>query len=517
MKPISRRRVVCGLTSAALCSVGETLASPLLISRDEAEVTPGLMKFRPEIEPLVALIERTPRERCAEMLVERLRQGVSYRQLMAALFLAGIRNVNPRPPGFALHCVFVIHSAHIISLEAPADLRLLPLFYALDNFKSAQERDAQQPSGDYTMRSLAGPFPSPERAGAELTAAMEAWDPERAERAAVSLARHRSASQVFEMLWRYGARDYRNIGHKAIFVANAHRTLNAIGWQHAEPVVRSLVLALLDFGKQQKVNGYALEDQCYDGNLKRLKQTLPRLDDAWMADQAEPAVTRSLLGVIRESTAEEACTDVAARFAKGKTNAVTVWDAVHLAAAEVRMRARSGAAIVGVHAVTAVNALHQAYLVMSEPQDRLLLLLQAVGWMGQFRKWAETREDSLRRFPINDMEPSADATSPDRALTEILAGVPSNLDVSAARVVRLARDLPARQVFLAAALRLTLTKADEVHYYKYLAAVIEDLPLVSPHWQPHFLAAAVYYMKGTGDPEPATMKRAREALRALAV
>ena len=35
-----------------------------------------------------------------------------------------------------------------------------------------------------------------------------------------------------------------------------------------------------------------------------------------------------------------------------------------------------------------------------------------------------------------------------------------------------------------------LTKADEVHYYKYLAAVIEDVPLVSPEWQPHLLAAA---------------------------
>lgn len=513
---ISRRRVVCGLTSTALCSVAGTLASPLLIGREDAEVTPGLMKFRPEIEPLVSLIERTPRERCAEMLVEQLGQGVSYRQLMAALFLAGIRNVNPRPPGFALHCVFVIHSAHIISLEAPADSRLLPLFYALDNFKSAQERDSRQPPGDYTMRPLAGPFPAPERAGAELTAAMEAWDPERAERAAVSLVRHRSASQAFEMLWRYGARDYRNIGHKAIFVANAHRTLNAIGWQHAEPVLRSLVLALLDFGKQQNLNGYAFDDQCYGGNLKRLKETLPRLDDSWMADEAEPSVTRSLLGVIRESTAEEACTEVAARFAKGKMNAVTVWDAVHLAAAEVRMRARSGAAIVGVHAVTAVNALHHAYLVMSEPQDRLLLLLQAVGWMGQFRKWAETREDSLRRFPINEMEPSADATPPDRGLTEILAGGPSNMDASAARVLRLARDLPARQAFLAAALRLTLTKADEVHYYKYLAAVIEDLPLVSPHWQPHFLAATVYYMKGSNDPEPTTIRRAREALRALA-
>ncbi|HEX2523489.1 MAG TPA: hypothetical protein VHP35_15305, partial [Terriglobia bacterium] len=135
MKPISRRDVFCGLTSAALCGVTRALASPILLSREAAQVTPGLMKFRPEIEPLVSLIERTPRGQCAEMVVDQLRQGVSYRQLLAALFLAGIRNINPRPPGFALHCVFVIHSAHIISLEAPADLRLLPLFFALDDFK----------------------------------------------------------------------------------------------------------------------------------------------------------------------------------------------------------------------------------------------------------------------------------------------------------------------------------------------------------------------------------------------
>jgi hypothetical protein len=115
------------------------------------------------------------------------------------------------------------------------------------------------------------------------------------------------------------------------------------------------------------------------------------------------------------------------------------------------------------------------------------------------------------------MEPSTEAVPLDRAITETLAAVPLKLDASAAGVLRLARDLPARQAFLAAALRLTLTKADEVHYYKYLAAVIEDISLVSPEWQPHFLAAAVYYMKGANDPEPATMKRAREALRALAV
>src|SRR5207247_6354321 len=145
MIPISRRDLFQGL-----------LASPLLLSRADAEVTAEAVQFRPEIEPLVTLIENTPRDKCAEMVVEQLRRGVSYRQLLAALFLAGIRNVNPRPPGFALHCVFVIHSAHLMSLEAPSDVRLLPLFYALDDFKLSQERDAAQASGDYTIREIRG-------------------------------------------------------------------------------------------------------------------------------------------------------------------------------------------------------------------------------------------------------------------------------------------------------------------------------------------------------------------------
>src|SRR5260370_40689084 len=126
MIPISRRDLFHGL-----------LASPLLLSRADAEVTTDAVQFRPEIEPLVTLIENTPRDKCAEMVVEQLRRGVSYRQLLAALFLAGIRNVNPSPPGFAPHCVFVIFSAQRIRLAAPADSRLPPLFHVLHGFKPA--------------------------------------------------------------------------------------------------------------------------------------------------------------------------------------------------------------------------------------------------------------------------------------------------------------------------------------------------------------------------------------------
>jgi len=68
--------------------------------------------------------------------------------------------------------------------------------------------------------------------------AMDNWDESAADVAAVGLARHLKPAQIFELLCRYGARDFRSIGHKAIFVANSWRTLRHIGWQHVEPLLR---------------------------------------------------------------------------------------------------------------------------------------------------------------------------------------------------------------------------------------------------------------------------------------
>src|SRR5438034_542481 len=80
------------------------------------------------------------------------------------------------------------------------------------------------------------------------------------------------------------------------------------------------------------------------------------------------AATRSILVAIRESTPEEACADTASRLLKGKANAGAVWDAVHLAAAELRMRARGAASLTSIHAVTSANALHYAFLSAPDPQ-----------------------------------------------------------------------------------------------------------------------------------------------------
>jgi hypothetical protein len=52
-------------------------------------------------------------------------------------------------------------------------------------------------------------------------------------------------NEIHELFYRFAARDFRDSGHKNMFVANSWRTLQFIGWQHAEPVVRSLAFALL--------------------------------------------------------------------------------------------------------------------------------------------------------------------------------------------------------------------------------------------------------------------------------
>src|SRR5207247_8090392 len=99
---------------------------------------------QPETEPLVRLLEETPRERVLEEFAARVRKGTSYREVLAALLLAGARSIQPRPVGFKFHAVLVVNSAHLASLNSPDADRWLPIFWALDHFKgsqTAQERE----------------------------------------------------------------------------------------------------------------------------------------------------------------------------------------------------------------------------------------------------------------------------------------------------------------------------------------------------------------------------------------
>ena len=137
----NRRRFVKGtFTAGTLAGLGDFsfLGRLPAVGAAEAVVSPDTVRFSPDVEPLVRLIEDTPQEKLLEAAVGKVREGTSYQRLLSAVFLAGVRNIQPRPVGFEFHCVLAVHSAHLAALAAADADRWLALFWAMDRFSSSK-------------------------------------------------------------------------------------------------------------------------------------------------------------------------------------------------------------------------------------------------------------------------------------------------------------------------------------------------------------------------------------------
>ncbi len=100
---------------------------------------------------------------------------------------------------------------------------------------------------------------------------------------------------------RYGARDFREIGHKEIYVANSFRTLETIGWHHAEPVLRSLAYGLLD--REGSKENPAKADLPTDRPFRRNLEAVKKIRDTWLDGKPRAEATAEMLQVIREGSA----------------------------------------------------------------------------------------------------------------------------------------------------------------------------------------------------------------------
>ena len=307
-----------------------TLTGLRAVSADEVHLDPKRVHLDSGIEPLVELIEVTPRERLVEEIAGRIRKGLTYREVLTSLFLAGVRNIRPRPNvGFKFHAVLVVNAAHLASLAAPDTERWLPLFWSLDYFKVAQA------TNDHESGWKLGPVdeakvPTARKARQQFIEAMDNWDEAGADVAAAALARTAGANEAFELFCKYGARDFRDIGHKAIYVANGWRTLQCIGWQHAEPVLRSLAYALL----QHEGDNPAKRDGEPDQPGRRNKGLASRLRPEWQEGKPSPEATSDLLAVLREGNSEAAA-DCVIKLLEGGAAVQSVWEALFAGAAEL--------------------------------------------------------------------------------------------------------------------------------------------------------------------------------------
>jgi hypothetical protein len=503
MKLVGSRRTFLNATTAAVGALGmgglSFLSRLPSVSAAEATLDKKTVQFGPETEKLVRFLEDTPRERLLEEVGRRIQQGLSYREVLTALLLAGVRNIQPRPVGFKFHSVLVVNSAHLASLSSPDSDRWLPIFWALDYFKSAQAQDVAQ--GDWTMGQVnESKIPTAQRARAAFVAAMNDWDESAADTAVTGLARTAGAQEVFEIFCRFGARDFREIGHKAIYVANSWRTLQAIGWRHAEPVLRSLAYALLD--RAQDSNP-AKSDHAADRPWRQNLEFVGKIRAEWLDGAISPAATIDFMNVLRHASAAEASEKVV-DLLNAQVSPKSIWDALFSAAAEMLMR-RPG--IVSLHALTSTNALHFGFQTNAIDETRRMLLLQTAAFLTLFRGDPE----SVRGQRLDQLAPT-ESEDQGSSIESIFREISHDRMSAARRVLVYANENRDATAFINEARRLVFLKGNNAHDYKFSSAVLEDFQNVSPEWRARYLAASVFNLRGSNDTDNQLVKRTRAAL-----
>jgi hypothetical protein len=506
MRTDRRRFLQTSAAGAAMAGLGDLgfLSRLRPVSADEAKLDPKVVRLRPEIEPVVRLLEDTPRERLLEEVAGRIKKGLSYQEVLAALLLAGVRNVQPRPVGFKFHAVLVVNSAHLASLGSPDSDRWLPIFWALDYFKDSQARDVRE--GNWTM----GPVdekavPPPGRAREAFIAAMDRWDEAAADAAVAGLARTAGTDEVYELFVRYGARDFRDIGHKAIYVANSWRTLQCIGWQHAEPVLRSLAYALLQHGKGNPAD----QDDPADRPGRRNQARAARIREGWYAGKPDASAAADLLSTLRTGSDDDASQQVVEILNRG-VSPQSIWDALFDGAGELLLRQPG---IVALHAVTTTNAMHYAYQATGDDLTRRLLMLQNAAFLPLFRGALGGR-GKTREARIDQLEPAGTSKAKDctGAIEEIFAEASHDKMAAARQALAYLQAGHEPEPLIHAARRLVFLKGDDAHDYKFSSAVLEDYYNASPSYRERYLAASMLLLPGSSDKDNNLVKRIRAAM-----
>lgn len=503
----NRRNFIARSTAAAagIASViGTPSTSSLLlppVSAEDVKLDANMVQFREEIEPLVRLIENTSRENLTDKVLGEIKSGRSYRELLAAMFLAGIRNVQPRPAvGFKFHCVLVVYATHQASMAARDNERWLPLLWSIDNFKASQASDVKE--GNWTMATVdESRLPAPEKSLAALSQALESWDVEAADAAAAAAARTASKSQLLDVLARYAARDFRSIGHKAIYVAAAFRALDVIGWEHSEPIIRSLTYAILN---HEGDNNPAQGDYAADKAGRENWTLTPKWEAPWQVGTLDWAIPLRTMEMLRTASPTEA-SKAALESIQAGAHPRTVCDGLALASAELVMRQPG---IVPLHAVTTSNAIGYLMANVGDEQLRKWLLLQNASFLAHFADAAKGR-GNLADIKIDSF--AANQGESISGVDEVFAAMSKNRAGAAESIYRLAQDPATAHEIVRTARHLVFLKGNDAHDYKFSSAALEDFELISPKWRAQYLAGCSYLFRTASDKPGALAARVLNA------
>ena len=436
---------------------------------------------------LLQLLEDSPRELIPHELVRLIRGGLRYEDLLSALALAAVRNVQPYPDvGYKYHSVMVLRSIHLTTQHLSSSDKWLPIAWAADYFKETQAEERGIDGWRMPPRSAASAG-SAQAARRAMIRALDNWDRDAADAAIVDYLQLSPPEEILSLLFRYGARDLRAIGHKATTVGNAHYLIELLGSAQAGPLLRSTVAALQNSDRDPNPARHDLApDQPWRRNLQRLRE-IPR---NWKQGRNDPGARAELHAALYRVSEYESGTMVIALL-RQSLSPEAIWQVLFDTAAELLMHETG---ILTLHAQTTANALYYAYRVCGDEQTQQLALLQGAAFMAMFRKLVNTSPPDIR---LEALQPLALESTAVDAIDEIFAEVSAGRRLHAARkslsYLQTGGDAEA---LIASARHHLVYQADEPHDYKFSEAVFDSYAQSSnSDWRYRFLSAGMAYFK----------------------
>jgi hypothetical protein len=231
-----------------------------------------------------------------------------------------------------------------------------------------------------------------------------------------------------------------------------------------------------------------------------------KLDRLEPADKGAAADSEQLVRVLRGAAPTEASGGVVALL-RGRSTPRAMWDGLFLGAAELLMRQPG---IVGLHTLTTLNAMHYAARTTGDANLRNLLLLQAASFLPMFREAMKAR-GKVGDAKIDELH----VRDEDKEFTvrDVYAELSRNKQVAAQTALTVLKaDRNKAKELIDEGRRLIFLKGTDSHDYKFSSSVMEDAGLIAPEWRDRFLAASVFWLKGSDAPDSPLVKRTRAAL-----
>lgn len=432
-----------------------------------------------EIEAIAAWVFAVEEDNMVAELRQRLKSGEWTRDsVFAGLLLAGARRANSQYGGGGFHCVLQVAALRYFALRAPSEETLVPLVFGLLSTRRSVGTDTWTlPATDLSRLPGAG------GADARLIAAVEAGSLDEALIEVTALARGDDVTLLHDTLLELGSRRAHKLGHEAICAAKVIRVLLDLPGPWAEDVYRAMVYAFITVDAP---SGPEHTDVWTSNRAEVIA-----IPGNWATGTDDPSAIPAIMAALRTITDPlDGANVVTSHLATGLSPA-TVWDALLVSSAESVF---SGA---NYHAVTSVQALHDAFLIASTDRVRLLCLLQAAAFV-------PVMSPDVASVSVLDLR--GDETGVTLASVFEESGPDSML-----RALAYFAAGGDQQAFIRTAMDLARMRADDEHHYKLPHAALLEVERIACAYRPYLLAATRRYAPPGNGTINAAWEMARDA------